>query len=80
MYRYSKKGENLEFQRPSINLRSNSKVKFKRIQKRRYEIYLKSPKVRGIKVWEMLPANVQKATTIFKVKFKNFIKLICNVH
>ena len=43
-------------------------------------LYLKSPKVRGIKVWEMLPANVQKAPTIFKVKFKNFIKLICNVH
>ena len=38
-------------------------------------MHLKSPRVRGVKVWDMLPATVQKATT--KVKFKLLIKKIC---
>ena len=41
----------------------------------RHEKYLKSPLVRGVKLWEMLPEKVQKATT--KVKFKSFVKQIC---
>ena len=48
------------------------KLKFKKVEKRRYEMYLKSPRVRGMEIWEMY---VQKATT--KVKFKNFVKSIC---
>ena len=77
MYRYSKKHENLDCRRPTMNLRSSNKVKFRKKGKRKYELYLKSPKVRGVKVWEMLPSNVQKATT--KVKFKNFMKSICKI-
>ena len=75
MYRYSKLSDKLEYKRPSINLRSNKKVKFKKLRKRKYEQYLKSPLVRGVKVWEMLPVAVQKATT--KVKFKSYMKQIC---
>ena len=75
MYRYSKLSDKLEYTRPSINLRSNKKVKFKKLRKREYEQYLKSPLVRGVKVWEMLPVAVQKATT--KVKVKSYMKQIC---
>ena len=38
-------------------------------------MHLKSPRVRGVKVWDMLPATVQKAIT--KVKLKLLIKKIC---
>ena len=75
MYILSKKNVNLEIARPSINLRSNSKIHFKKGKRRKYEKYLKSPLVRGVKLWEMLPEKVQKATT--KVKFKSFVKQIC---
>ena len=75
MYILSKKNVNLEIARPSINLRSNSKIHFKKRKRRKYEKYLKSPLVRGVKLWEMLPEKVQKATT--KVKFKSFVKQIC---
>ena len=44
-------------------------------KRRKYEKYLKSPLVRGVKLWEMLPEKVQIATT--KVKFKSFVKQIC---
>ena len=63
--------------RPAINLRSIKKVKFKRDTKYRYQIYLKSPRIRGVRVWDMLPATVQKATT--KVKFNTLIKKICRI-
>ena len=75
MYILSKKNVNLEIARPSINLRSNSKIHFKKRKRRKYEKYLKSPLVRGVKLWEMLPEKVQKATT--KVKFRSFVKQIC---
>ena len=75
MYRQSKIPGILDPVRPNINLRSNKKVKFKKESKYRYTMYLKSPRVRGVKVWDMLPATVQKATT--KVKFKSLIKKIC---
>ena len=75
MYRQSKRTSILDSVRPTINLRSNKKVKFKKQSKYRYTMYLKSPTMRGMKVWDMLPATVQKATT--KVKFKSLIKKIC---
>ena len=75
MYRQSKRPNILDPVRPAINLRSNKKVKFKKENKYRYTIYLKSPRERGMKVWDMLPSKVQKATT--KVKFKILIKKIC---
>ena len=51
------------FVRPPMNLCSNIKVKCNKGTKYRYAIHLKSPSVRGVKVWDMLPATVQKATT-----------------
>ena len=75
MYRQSKRAGIIDFVRPPMNLRSNKKVKFKKGPKYRYTMHLKSPRVRGVKVWDMLPATVQKATT--KVKFKLLIKKIC---
>ena len=57
--------------RPSINLRSRNKIKFK--QKRRIlEGILKSPMNRGITLWNMIPENIQRAVT--KVKFKAGLK------
>ena len=74
MYRQSKRSDILDPVRPAINLRSN-KVKFKKERVYKYALYLKSPKMCGVGVWDMLPAMVQKATT--KVKFKALIKKIC---
>ena len=42
---------------------------------RQYELYLCSPLCRGIKIWEMLTANIQRATT--KVKFKRELHALC---
>ena len=67
--------DKLDYVRPLIRLRSNKKVKFKKVLKRNYQLYLKSPMARGIKIWETLTAEMQKATT--KVKFKNMIKPLC---
>ena len=53
MYRQSKQVGMLDPTTPSINLRSNKKVKFKKCCKRRYAMYMKSPKVRGMKVWDI---------------------------
>ena len=75
MYRQSKKAGIIDFVRPPMNLHSNKKVRFKKGTKYRYAIYLKLPRVCGVKVWHMLPATVQKVTT--KVKFKLLIKKIC---
>ena len=78
MCKQSKMSGMLDHHRSSINLRSNKKVNFTKKSKWRYELYLKSPKVRGVKVWEMLPAGVEKATT--KVKFKKLLKTLCWIH
>ena len=75
MYRQSKKRRLIDVNRPHINLRSNDKVKFKKSRMRTYELYLKSPMSRSNKLWDMLKAEVQKATT--KVKFKHAIKSMC---
>ena len=75
MYRQSKRAGIIDFVRPPMNLRSNKEVKFKKETKYRYTMHLNSPRVRGVKVWDMLPETVQKATT--KVKFKLLIKRIC---
>ena len=56
MYRYSKLSDKLEYSRLSIYLQSNKKVNFKKLHKRKYEQYLKSPLVCGVKVWEQEPA------------------------
>ena len=75
MYRQSKLHAKLDRSKAYMNLRSNSKVKFKKHRMRKYELYLRSPLSRGLKVWEMLSPGVQKAAT--KVKFKLLIRQIC---
>ena len=75
MYRQSKRAGIIDFVRPPMNLRSYKKVRFKKGTKYWYTIHLKSPRVHGVTVWDMLPTTVQKATT--KVKFKLLIKKIC---
>ena len=60
MYRQSKLPGISDYGRPSMKLRNNPKIKFKKRKKRqKYHLYLKSPKVRGVKVMEMLPSGVQ---------------------
>ena len=63
MYRQSKRAGIIYCVRPHMNLRSNKKVKFKKGTKYRDAMHLKSPRVCGVKVWDMLPETVQKATT-----------------
>ena len=75
MYRQSRKRNLLDVERPRMSLRSNDKVKFKKMRMRMYELYLKSPMCRCIKLWDMLKAEVQRATT--KAKFKLLIKPMC---
>ena len=69
MYRMSQDCNMLELHKPKINLGSNKKIKFKKGKLRQYEQYLNSPLSRGIKIWDMLTAEVQRATT--KVKYFN---------
>ena len=68
MYRQSNITSKLDYVRSTIRLRSNKKVKFRRVLKRNYQLYLKSPMARGIRIWETLTSEMQRATT--KVKFK----------
>ena len=58
-----------------MNLHNKDKVKFKKVQIRTYELYLRSPMCRCIRLWDMLKAEVQRVTT--KVKFKLLIKPMC---
>ena len=44
----------IESSKAYLNLRSNAKVKFKKHRMRKYELYLCSPLLCGLKVWEML--------------------------
>ena len=73
MYRLSKLGRHIDRYRPTIRLRSRRKVKFKKY-KRNLEKILKSPLYRGIKLWDMIPDEIQRSVT--KVKFKIMVKLI----
>ena len=67
----------LELHRPKVKLCTTGikKIKFKKGKLRQCEIYLYSLLLRGIKIWDMLMAEVQKATT--KVKFKRLMHIIC---
>ena len=48
----------LDYVRPTIRLRSNKKVKFQRVLKRIYQLYLKSPMARGIRILETLTSEM----------------------
>ena len=74
MYHQSHMNHKLDVARPTVNQRSNNKVKFKKTHMRTYEVYLKSPLCRCSKIWEMLTYSDRTTT---KVKFKNLIKQMC---
>ena len=44
----------LDTRKAYVELRSNTNVKFKKVRKRTYELYLESPLSRCSKIWEML--------------------------
>ena len=50
-------------------------IKFMKVKQRKYVFYLRGPRVRGVTIWNMLPINVQQATT--NVKFKKYMREIC---
>ena len=67
MYRQARNINNLDLRRPDTNLRSNLKIKFRNKVTQLTKVQ-KSPYYRGVTLWDMLPLDVQRATT--KVKFK----------
>ena len=77
MYRQCRVVENLDVYRPPMTLRSNKKIKFRR-QNRNLKGIEKSPMMRGIKIWDMLPSGLQRATT--KVKFKTELKKLIRLN
>ena len=70
MYRLSNESVLLQEDRPDIVLCSRNNIKFK-LPTTKLTKVMKSPFYRGVKLWDMLPEAVQRATT--KVKFKNMI-------
>ena len=71
MYRLSHNSEYVKKHRPTINLRSNAKVKFP-TRTTKLTMVLNSPYYRCVRLWDQLPENIQKATS--KVKFKLAVK------
>ena len=71
MYRLKDDPSYLETYRPNIGLRNNAKIKFKTRTTKLTKV-LNSPFYRGVRLWDRLAEETQKATT--KVKFKNIIK------
>ena len=67
MYRLKADSENLDTHRPGISLRSNNKIKFRNRTTKLTKV-LNSPYYRGVRLWDRLSEETQKATT--KVKFK----------
>ena len=70
MYRLSKIDSYLDLTRPEIDLRSRNKIKFSTAKTKLTKV-MKSPYYRGVSLWDMLPEEVQRATT--KVRFKRSI-------
>ena len=67
MYRLSRIETYIDADRPEIVLRSRSKIKFI-APKTKLTKVMKSPYYRGVSLWDMLPQEIQRATT--KVRFK----------
>ena len=63
---------NLDNYRSEINLRNNRKIKLK-IQKTSLTKVNRSPFYRGVRLWNRLDRNVQRAT--MKEKFKTILML-----
>ena len=62
MFRQSKDTENMDNYRPNINLRNRNKLKFKQPFTSLTKV-LNSPFYRGVKLWDMLNEETQRATT-----------------
>ena len=73
MYRLSKRGDFLDTYCLKVHLGSRGKVKF-RYRKRNLKSIEKSCLHCGMKLWDMIPQDVQKALT--KVKFKRGLNMI----
>ena len=71
MYRLKDEAEYLETYRSKIGLRNNNKIKFK-IKTTKLTKVLDSLYHRGVRLWDRLSEETQKATT--KVKFKQLIR------
>ena len=71
MYRQCRDIGNLDNYRPAMVLRSNKRIKF-RHHKTNLRGIDKSPMIRGIKIWNLIPCEIQRATT--KVKFKTSLR------
>ena len=70
MYRISKIEAYLDTSRPEIILRNRDKIKFVTAKTKLTKV-TKSLYYRGVSLWDMLPQQVQRATT--KVRFKKLI-------
>ena len=72
IYKYRLKDDKdlLEQYRANIELRNNSKIKFKTRTTKLTKV-ANSPYYRGVRLWDRLNESTQKATT--KVKFKQLI-------
>ena len=70
MYRLKDDKDLLEQYRANIELRNNSKIKFKTRTTKLTKV-ANSPYYRGVRLWDCLNKSTQKATT--KVKFKQLI-------
>ena len=70
MYRLKDDKDLLEQYRANIDLRNNSKTKFKTRTTKLTKV-ANSPYYRGVRLWDCLNESTQKATT--KVKFKQLI-------
>ena len=70
MYRLKDDKDLLEAYRANIELRNNSKTKFKTRTTKLTKV-ANSPYYRGVRLWDRLNESIQKATT--KVKFKQLI-------
>ena len=70
MYRLTQDKDYIDTYRPPITLRNSSKIKFKS-RTTRLTTVLKSPFYRGVRLWDRLSEETQRATT--KVKFKKML-------
>ena len=67
MYRLAHSGYKIDAVRPVIRLRNRNKIKFLTPATKLSKI-LNSPFYRGVRMWDMLSEEVQRATTKFKFK------------
>ena len=65
MYNLAKRPEFLDLRDKGIVLRSSQNINFKE-EKLNSEIYIRSPYVRGCKLWKQLSSNIQRCEPKFE--------------